>query len=224
MLCTSCIGLLAQQREREAQRADAQLQAELAEQRRLGEIWERAAREQAEIDARRARAAKEREERERRAREMERARQLAAMRKAPARRPKPPVPAARKLNADEARFAAFDRQAARTRQLVAELDEISRVSLLDVLLPAGKPAASPALRPVQPRPPHDEAPSPLHVHRWREVASSEAWSRVLDRRVEVCAQRCRCGQDREVIRTDALIGMRTVRIRRMPHGAYDALA
>jgi hypothetical protein len=64
-----------------------------------------------------------------------------------------------------------------------------------------------------------ERPSWLHVHRFHELFTAEKWSGRLNEMVEVSAQRCRCGAEREAVRRLGLI-KRTIRIRRMQRGTY----
>lgn len=61
----------------------------------------------------------------------------------------------------------------------------------------------------------------LHVHSYKQVHASEVWSQQLGELIEVSQQRCSCGACREALRRFTPIGRRTIRIRRMPEGAWD---
>jgi hypothetical protein len=78
-----------------------------------------------------------------------------------------------------------------------------------------------SVREVQP--PASEQPAPadqpisrLHLHRWREVSRSGQWAPELDCMVQVSAQACRCGAQREVVRRRSWLGMRTIAIQPRP--------
>jgi hypothetical protein len=63
-------------------------------------------------------------------------------------------------------------------------------------------------------------PSWLHVHRFKQLHLAER-KLAGGETVQVSAQRCRCGLDREVIRRASVVGHRTVQIREIAAGSHD---